>query len=219
MELLLASPGSRSRDVAGANRGVTFLRYCLQARSPRGRASAILYRAVRLAAGPVKTIARQPLTQLPMPKGCNNRLCSVRKSAIHGRGVFAVRKIRKGTRILEYKGKRTSWAEATGRPDSDPKDPTHTFLFELDDGTVIDAGVGGNTARWVNHSCEPNCAAYEDEVGRVFIEAQCKILPGEELTYDYHLTVGGRLSRRERVHYVCHCFAAKCRGSLLGKPR
>jgi SET domain-containing protein len=133
--------------------------------------------------------------------------------------LFAVRKIRKGTRILEYKGKRTSWAEATGRPDSDPKDPTHTFLFELDDGTVIDAGVGGNTARWVNHSCEPNCAAYEDEAGRVFIEAQCKILPGEELTYDYHLTVGGRLSRRERVHYVCHCFAAKCRGSLLGKPR
>jgi uncharacterized protein len=174
---------------------------------------------VRPAAGPVTTIAWQPLTQLPMPKGCKKRLCSVRKSAIHGRGVFAVRKIRKGTRILEYKGKRTSWAEATGRPDSDPKDPTHTFLFELDDGTVIDAGVGGNTARWVNHSCEPNCAAYEDEAGRVFIEAQCKILPGEELTYDYHLTVGGRLSRRERVDYVCHCFAAKCRGSLLGKPR
>jgi hypothetical protein len=78
------------------------------------------------------------------------RFYTVRKSRIHGRGVFATVEIRKGTTILEYKGRRSSWKEALERADSDPNDPSHTFLFELDDGMVIDASIGGNAARWVN---------------------------------------------------------------------
>ena len=105
------------------------------------------------------------------------------------------------------------------RPDSNPQDPAHTFLFELDDGTVIDASRGGNAARWINHSCQPNCETYEDSKGRILIRARRGILPKEELTYDYHLTVDGRLSKRERARYACHCLASKCRGSLLRKPR
>jgi SET domain-containing protein len=151
-----------------------------------------------------------------MPRGRRKRLFVVRKSPIHGRGVFALTRLPKGTLIVEYKGRRTSWDEATARPDSDPGNPAHTFLFGLDDGRVIDASRGGNAARWINHSCDPNCEAFEDQASRVFIEALRTIRPGEELTYDYRLAVDGRLSKRERAQYVCRCGARKCRGSLLG---
>ena len=101
------------------------------------------------------------------------------------------------------------------RPDSDPDDSAHTFLFQLDDGGVIDARVRGNAARWINHSCDPNCATFEDDDGRVFIEAKRKIRPGEELSYDYRLQIEGRLSKSERAQYTCRCGTGKCRGSLL----
>lgn len=139
----------------------------------------------------------------------------VRHSPIHGRGVFAAQKIRKGGLIIEYKGLRSSWDDAMERPDSDPDDSAHTFLFEIEDGTVIDARARGNAARWINHSCDPNCAAYEDDDGRVFVEARRKIVPAEELTYDYRLSVEGRLTKKERAQYVCRCGAKKCRGTLL----
>lgn len=144
---------------------------------------------------------------------------AVRSSGIHGRGVFATIKIRKGTVILEYKGQRVSWDEALERPDSDPDDSAHTFLFEIEDGRVIDARVRGNAARWINHSCDPNCRTFEDEKGRVFIEAKRKIQKGEELSYDYRLTVEGRLTKRERAQYACRCGAGKCRGTLLDDRR
>lgn len=140
---------------------------------------------------------------------------SVRNSGIHGRGVFATEKIRKDTVIVEYKGQRASWDDALDRPDSDPEDIAHTFLFELDDGRVIDARVRGNAARWINHSCGPNCTTFEDDEGRVFIRAKREILPGEELSYDYRLTIEGRLNKRERAQYTCRCGTGKCRGSLL----
>jgi SET domain-containing protein len=154
-----------------------------------------------------------------MPSVKPAKLYSVRNSAIHGRGVFAADKIRKGTVIIEYKGQRADWDDAMERPDSDPDDPTHTFLFELDDGRVIDARVRGNAARWINHSCDPNCTTFEDDDGRVFIEARRKIPPGEELTYDYRLSVDGKLTKKERKQYNCRCGTKKCRGSLLAKKR
>ena len=154
-----------------------------------------------------------------MAAGKQQERYSVRRSGIHGRGVFATEKIRKGTVIIEYKGQRTSWDEAMNRPDSDPDDSAHTFLFELDDGRVIDARMRGNAARWINHSCDPNCRTFEDEEGRIFIEAKRKIRPGEELCYDYRLTVDGRLNKRERAQYTCRCGAGKCRGSLLDDRR
>jgi len=144
------------------------------------------------------------------------RLYAVRKSAIHGRGVFALATIPEGTCIAEYRGRRTSWDEAAARPESDPANPAHTFLFGLDDGRVIDARFGGNAARWINHSCEPNCEAFEDDAKRIFIQTLRTIRPGEELSYDYQLAVDGPMSKRERAQYACRCGARKCRGSLLG---
>jgi uncharacterized protein len=146
-------------------------------------------------------------------------LYRVRNSIIHGRGVFAARKIRKGKTIIEYRGERTTWAIASRRPDSDPENPYHTFVFELTDGEVIDAGRRGNAARWINHSCDPNCETYEDEDGRVFIEARRKIRRGEELTYDYRLSWDGRVTRRVREAFACRCGTSRCRGSMLRKHR
>lgn len=143
----------------------------------------------------------------------------VRTSKIHGRGVFATRDIDKGTQIIEYKGERISWPKALKRPDTDPDNPFHTFFFSLDDGDVIDAGVGGNAARWINHSCGPNCETEEDDDGRVFIYARRDIGAGEELTYDYKLTVDGKLDKEERALLACHCGKKKCRGTILDKKK
>jgi SET domain-containing protein len=143
----------------------------------------------------------------------------VRRSRIHGRGVFATRTIRKGSDIIEYRGRRISIDEADNLPDSDPDNPFHTFLFELNDGRVIDAGVRGNAARWINHSCQPNCVPYEDDDGRVFIEAKRTIRAGEELSYDYRLNVPGRRTARMLADYACRCGAPRCRGTMLDPGR
>ena len=140
---------------------------------------------------------------------------AVRHSPIHGRGVFATRTIRKGADIIEYRGRRISVEEADELPDSDPDNPFHTFLFELNDGRVIDAGVRGNAARWINHSCQPNCVPYENDEGRVIIEAKRTIRAGEELSYDYKLNVPGRRSARLLANYACRCGAPRCRGSMV----
>ena len=143
------------------------------------------------------------------------RSYAVRCSGIHGRGVFATETIRRGTLIVEYKGQRTSYEKALLRSYSDPEDSAHTFLFELDDGRVIDAGVRGNAARWINHSCDPNCVPVQDSGGRIFIKAKRTIRDGEELSYNYRLNIEGRLTKRERAGYACRCGSAKCRGTLL----
>lgn len=143
------------------------------------------------------------------------RLYVVRNSPIHGRGVFAARAIARGADIVEYRGRRISMEAADELPDSDPTNPYHTFLFELNDGRVIDASVRGNAARWINHSCSPNCAPYEDDEGRVVIAARRAVRAGEELTYDYRLNVAGRRTRELLAAYQCHCGAARCRGSML----
>lgn len=151
-----------------------------------------------------------------MPATANRpRLYVVRNSPIHGRGVFAACTIPKGTRIIEYRGRRIEWEEALALPDSDPDNPYHTFFFSLDDGRVIDAGQRGNAARWINHGCDPNCKTQEDEDGRVFIYAKRTIVAGEELAYDYKLTLDYKPSKRDRKAYTCRCGASDCRGSLL----
>ena len=151
------------------------------------------------------------MTRAPAQKKCYR----VRHSVIHGRGVFAATPIAKGTQIIEYRGERTTWEIVCERPASDPDDPAHTFIFELSDGRVIDAGVRGSVARWINHSCAPNCKSFEDDDGRVFIEARRAIAPGEELTYDYRLSLDGRITRKIREEYACRCGTKRCRGSLL----
>lgn len=145
-------------------------------------------------------------------------LYAVRRSGIHGRGVFAARDIPKGTRILEYRGVRISYDRAAELYSEDEDQPTHTFLFEIDDDTVIDAGQRGNAARWINHSCAPNCEAV-DEGGRIYIEAVRRIRAGEELGYDYNITLEERHTASERRRWACLCGARICRGTLLADKR
>jgi len=150
-----------------------------------------------------------------MPALKRSKPYSVRSSAIHGRGVFASRTIRKGTVVIEYRGQRTTWEAASERQNDDPSDPQHTFIFATGDGRVIDASRRGNAARWINHSCAPNCQAVEDAEGRVFIEARRTIHAGDELTYDYQLELDERVTAKLRAEYACRCGAKRCRGTLL----
>jgi uncharacterized protein len=144
----------------------------------------------------------------------------VRNSRIHGRGVYAARPIKEGERVIEYRGERISWKEADRRPPSDPDDPHHTFFFSLDGGKhVIDAGVGGNAARWINHSCQPNCETEETDDGRVFIQALRNIRTGEELLYDYSLIIDERLTPTLKKQYECRCGSSDCRGTMLNIKR
>ncbi len=145
-------------------------------------------------------------------------LFKVRRSRIHGRGVFAVRRIPKGTRIIEYVGDRISHTQADRRYDDHDENDNHTFLFSVDRGLVIDAGVGGNEARFINHSCGPNCESVIER-RRVFIEAIRDIVPGEELSYDYQ--IGRERGDPPNVDqiYACRCGSAQCRGTMLWPPR
>ena len=145
-------------------------------------------------------------------------LYAVRRSRIHGRGVFAARDIPKGTRIIEYRGVRISYDLAAELYPDFADQPAHTFLFELDDDTVIDAGQRGNAARWINHSCAPNCEAV-DEDGRIYIESIRRIRAGEELGYDYNITLQERHTAAERRRWACLCGAVTCRGTLLAAKR
>lgn len=150
----------------------------------------------------------------PTPRGPK---VQVRQSGVHGKGVFALRPIKKGERILEYKGEIISWAKASARMQNDD-DPDHTFLFGIDEDRVIDANVGGNAARYINHSCEPNCET--EQVGdRVFIDAVRDIKPGEELSYDYQLTLDEPHTAKAKRQHACHCGSARCRGTMLAKKR
>ena len=147
----------------------------------------------------------------------SSRRIVVRRSGVHGRGVYAARALAEGEQIIEYEGERISWKEALRRHPHDPDDPHHTFYFALDGGRVIDAKYGGNSSRWINHSCAPNCEADEEE-GRVFIRALRDIGTGEELFYDYGLVLDGKQTKQLKRDYACRCGAKKCRGTMLAPP-
>ena len=145
-------------------------------------------------------------------------LFEVRHSRIHGYGVFALRRIRKGTMVIEYLGDRVSHALANERYEhKDPKDG-HTFLFTVDAKTVIDAGVDGNEARFINHGCDPNCQTVNTNK-RIFIEALRTIQPGEELAYDYQIQRDDDDAADVDVVFACRCGAKSCRGSMLEAPK
>ncbi len=141
-------------------------------------------------------------------------LFEIRSSQISGQGAFAIRRIRKGSRIIEYLGERISQDEADRRYDDTLIEHPRVLLFSVDDRTAIDAGVNGNEAQFINHSCEPNCRAVTKR-GRVHIWAVRDILPGEELTYDYNLTRDGVGDDEAYRRYACHCGAPSCRGTML----
>ena len=144
----------------------------------------------------------------------DTRRIQTRRSGIHGKGVFALTDLAEGETILEYLGEVISWKEALRRHPHDPKDPNHTFYFHIDDKHVIDGKAGGNSSRWINHACKPNCEADEDG-GRVFIKALRNIKAGEELFYDYGLIIDAKYTKKLLAEYPCWCGAKKCRGTLL----
>ena len=142
----------------------------------------------------------------------------IRSSPIQGRGAFATRRIRKGTRLIEYVGERISHAEADKRYDDDGMRRHHTFLFTLNNRTVIDAGVGGNEARFINHSCSPNCEAVIDG-GHIYIESIKTIPPGTELVYDYQYERAADADESDEARYPCRCGSPDCRGTILAPPK
>jgi uncharacterized protein len=148
------------------------------------------------------------------------KIYAVRKSPVHGNGVFATTNIPKGTKIIEYRGELITNEEVENRGSSDPNDAFHTFFFSLSDSkNTLDASVRGNAARWVNHHCQPNCKSGEEEEEngklRVYIFARRNIKAGEELNYDYRLTWDGRMTKQDRLDYQCRCGAKLCRGTML----
>ncbi len=143
---------------------------------------------------------------------------AVRNSKIHGRGVFALRNIPADTCIVEYEGERINWKEAVRRENTKAPDDFHTFFFSLENGKIIDGGSNGNDARWINHACEPNCEAREED-GRVFIYALRDIKRGEELNYDYGLILDERHTPALKRAYACLCGAQTCRHTLLAPKK
>ncbi len=157
---------------------------------------------------------KQKPVKVAPPAGLPNPWYVVRNSKIHGKGVFAKKFIPKGTRITEYVGDRISHKESDERyADHDPND-NHTFLFIVDRKTVIDGGVEGNDARFINHSCDGNCES-EIEKSRVYIEAIKDIPKGQELGYDYQIGRSKEDPEDVDVIYACRCGSPKCRGTML----
>lgn len=146
----------------------------------------------------------------------STRRIQARRSGVHGKGVFALSPIAAGETIIEYTGEMINWEEALRRHPHDPTDPNHTFYFHIDEDHVIDALYGGNSSRWINHSCQPNCEADEID-GRVFIKALRNIAAGEELNYDYGLIIDEPLTPDLKAQYPCWCGQRKCRGTLLAQ--
>ncbi|WP_321817058.1 MULTISPECIES: SET domain-containing protein [unclassified Paraburkholderia] len=140
---------------------------------------------------------------------------AVRRSPVHGRGVFALRTLREGELLVEYKGKRMGWRNAVAAHGTTGLSG-HTFFFGLADGRVIDGAQGGNSARWLNHACEPNCRAFEMD-GRVYIEAARDVMRGEELFLDYGLVVDAGDYETARGEYACRCGARTCRGTMISE--
>ena len=154
-----------------------------------------------------------------MPR--HHRLFKISRSPVHGRGAFATVFIPEGTRLIQYTGERITMVEAHRRyPDSIDGEPAvhHTFLFAIDDETVVDAGVRGNTARFINHSCDPNCDAVVDN-GQIWIETIRDVNPGEELAYDYQQVLEERHTPAAKRRHPCTCGSRLCRGTMLAKKR
>ena len=137
---------------------------------------------------------------------------------MQGQGAFATERIPNGIRLIEYAGERLLPAQADERYPDVEGERHHTFLFAIDDDVVIDAAVDGNAARFINHSCDPNCDAVIDD-GRIWIETIRDIELGEELAYDYAYVLEERHSPKAKRRFPCQCGADSCRGTILAKKR
>lgn len=136
----------------------------------------------------------------------------IRRSRVHGRGLFARTPYGPGELVGEYRGRIIDASAEIDTSSAWDSDPAYTLLFAIDDNLMIDAGVKGNSIRFINHSCDPNCeTTLEDD--RVFVHARRQIPPGEELTYDYNLRPGDPDDGPEA--YPCRCGSENCRGTMI----
>ena len=147
-------------------------------------------------------------------------LTILKHSPIQGSGVFARRTITPGQYVIEYTGERITWKKALRRAAAkgDPLS-NHTFFFALGNGKIVDGGSNGNDARYINHSCEPNCAAVEYPGGRIFLYALHEIRRGEELSYSYPLEIDCRQTSAIKRAFACHCGAENCTGTMLAPKK
>ncbi|MBI2391710.1 MAG: SET domain-containing protein-lysine N-methyltransferase [Deltaproteobacteria bacterium] len=137
----------------------------------------------------------------------------VKRSRVHGQGLFAAEDIAEGTPIIEYTGERVTRAEARRRYASRPDAAVQ--LLAIDARTSIDGAVGGSDARFANHACSPNAQLLVYKK-RVFLVAIEPIAKGEEITYDYALEITGDVDAiTAMVETVCSCGSPECRGTML----
>lgn len=135
----------------------------------------------------------------------------IERSPVHGRGLFATRRLPADRLLLTYKGRRTTWSAL--RPRRDPGG--HTMLFALPDEThVVDGDIALNPARFLNHCCAPNCIVLYRH-GHLRILTMRRIERGAELFIDYRLTHPAPRSLAARRQLRCRCGARGCRGTML----
>ena len=140
----------------------------------------------------------------------------VKKSKVHGSGVFAVHDIKKNERIIEYIGEKVTRAEGDRRSEKrikkylNSKKTGSVYIFELNQRFDIDGSPSYNKARYINHSCNPNCEV-EIVRGRIWIKSIKKIKKGQELCYDY----GYEFDKEDYTDHVCKCGSRNCIGYII----
>lgn len=145
------------------------------------------------------------MEQAPNDQNLETEWVVFRPSGIHGMGGFARKPIPSGTRMLEYVGERISKAESLKRCEAN-----NPYIFTLDEEWDLDGDVKWNPARFLNHCCEPNCDAEQDE-GRIWIVSRRDIAEGEEITFNYGYDL------EDYKEYPCNCGAANCVGYMVAE--
>ena len=153
---------------------------------------------------------------LLMLEPTKSKYIEVRTSPIHGIGIFAACNISKGTKIIEYVGKKISKEEAEEIADRQFEKGQrgtegHVYIFEINDDYDIDGNVPWNTARFINHTCDPNCETEQDSDDRIWIIAMRNIKKGEELSYNY----GYDLDYYK--DHPCKCGSKNCVGYIVNE--
>jgi SET domain-containing protein len=130
----------------------------------------------------------------------------IRRSRIHGRGLFARRDIPAGSRLVQYVGRKVPKKQS-----AELRLKQNAYIFQLDERDDLDGKVSWNPARLINHSCEPNCDAEFDDRDRIWIISRRAIRRGEELSYNYGYDL------TDFMNYPCRCGAATCLGYMVAE--
>ena len=146
-----------------------------------------------------------------------NAFCEVRSSRIHGRGVFARRLVRSGTKLIEYRGEMIDKEESNRRgielfEKSKETGSASVYIFDLNEEYDLDGNKEWNKARLINHSCEPNCEMV-DEDGKLFLYATREIKKGEELSFDYGYDI------EHFLDHPCRCGKPGCVGYIVSRSQ